>query len=369
MKTLNGSRFVAMGLALAISASACGSDAPTASGTSDTTTTDSASDSSGEGGASFDGVNLTLVTHESFVVSDGIFDQFTADTGITVEVLAAGDAGEVVSRAVLTAGQPEGDVMFGIDNTFLQRGLDANLFVPHESALLADVPDELELDPEYRVTPIDVSDVCVNYWIDSVGTPPQTLADLAKPEYASSFVTENPESSSPGFAFLLATIATFGEDGWESFWQEMVDNDVAITSGWTEAYYGEFIAGGGDRALVTSYASSPPAEVIFADPPVDVAPTGVLADSCFRQVEFAGILDGTPHPEAAAALIDFMLSPTFQADVPLNMFVYPANDTVELPAEFLEFGPLSESPITMTPAEIEAGRLGWTERWTEIVLS
>ena len=313
-------------------------------------------------------VTITLVTHDSFVVSDGIFEAFTEQTGVTVEVISAGDAGEVVSRAVLTAGSPEGDVMFGIDNTFLQRGLDAELFIPYESPGLVDVPDELELDSEHRVTPIDVSDVCVNYWIDALdGPPPASLEDLV--DYADMFVTMNPESSSPGFAFLLATIARFGEDGWEEYWQQLVDGGVTISSGWTEAYYGDFVAGGGAEALVTSYASSPPAEVLFADPPVDVAPTGVLADSCFRQVEFAGILAGTEHPNEGAALIDFMLSPTFQADVPLNMFVYPANETVVLPAEFVEFGPLAVEPITMSPAQIEAGRLDWTQRWTEIVLA
>ena len=313
-------------------------------------------------------VTITLVTHDSFVVSDGTFESFTDETGVTVEVVSAGDAGEIVSRAVLTAGAPEGDVMFGIDNTFLQRGLDANLFVAHESPALSDVPDELELDPEHRVTPMGVSDVCVNYWIDAFGgSPPAKLEDLIG--LADTFVTMNPESSSPGFAFLLATIAHFGEDGWEDYWQQLVDGGLRVTSGWTEAYEGEFIAGSGDAAIVTSYASSPPVGVIFADPPVDTAPTGVLLDSCFRQIEFAGVLAGTEHPNEAAALVDFMLSPTFQADVPLNMFVYPANETVELPEVFVEFVPLSDDPITLTPAEIEAGRLDWTQRWTEIVLS
>lgn len=312
-------------------------------------------------------VTITLVTHESFVVSDGVFDTFTADTGVTVEVISAGDAGEIVSRAVLTAGAPEGDVMFGIDNTFLQRGLDADLFVAYESPALSDVPDELELDAEHRVTPIDVSDVCINYWTDQLdGPPPASLEDLT--QYADTFVTMNPESSSPGFAFLLATIAELGEDGWEAYWQELVDGGLRVTSGWSDAYYGDFIAGGGDAAIVTSYASSPPAEVIFADPPIDSPPTGVLTDSCFRQIEFAGILAGTEHLNEAAALVDFMLSPTFQADVPLNMFVYPANETVELPEVFVEFGPLTDDPITLTPAEIEAGRLDWTQRWSEIVL-
>ncbi len=315
------------------------------------------------------GVTITLVTHDSFVVSDGIFDSFTAESGITVDLLSGGDAGEIVSRAVLSAGQPEGDVMFGIDNTFLQRGLEANIFTAYESPTLDAVPDELELDDEHRVTPIDFGDVCLNTTVTGVdGQVPTSIEDLTDPAFAASFVTENPESSSPGFAFLLATIATFGEDGWEDYWQQLADGGVTVTAGWNDAYYGEFVSGGGPKTIVTSYATSPVAEVLFADPPVDTAPTAVIVDSCFRQVEFAGILAGTEHPEAAAKLIDFMLSPTFQADIPLNMFVAPANGDVDLPAEFVEHGVDVPNPLTLSPEEIEENRSEWTERWTEIVL-
>ena len=314
------------------------------------------------------GTTVRLVTHDSFSVSDGLFDNFTLDTGIEVEVLKGGDAGEVVARAILTAGQPEGDVLFGIDNTFLQRGLDADLFIPYEAPGLASVPDDLELDPQHRVTPIDVGDVCVNYWTDAVDEPPDSLEDLADPAYASSFVTASPETSSPGFAFLLATIARFGEDGWEDYWQRLADGGVTVTAGWTEAYYGEFAAGGGDKALVTSYASSPVAEVLFASEPTDTPPTAVLADSCFRQIEFAGILAGTEVEGAARQLIDFMLSETFQADIPLNMFVAPANADVALPELFVAHAASVDDPLTLSPAEIEANRSEWTERWAEIVL-
>lgn len=312
--------------------------------------------------------SITLATHDSFVVSDGVFESFTATTCIEVEQVAVGDAGQLVSSAILTKDNPTADVMFGIDNTFLQRGLDAELFVPYESPLLATVDAALQLDPEKRVTPIDYSDVCVNYWIDRLpGDAPEVLDDLIGPTNADQFVTMNPETSSPGFAFLLATIARYG-DGWEGYWQSLVDNGVSITAGWSDAYYGEYIAGGGARSIVTSYASSPPAEVIFSDPPVDTAPSAVLYDSCFRQVEFAGILAGTEHVDEAKQLIDFMLSTMFQEDIPLNMFVYPANSEAALPDAFVEFGQLADNPATLTPKEIEANREAWTERWVEIVL-
>ncbi len=315
------------------------------------------------------GTELTLVAYDSFLVSDGVFEVFEQDTGIEVSVLTSADTGTMVSEAILTVGDPVADVLWGIDNTFLCRALEAEVFLPYESANLDVVRDELLLDPHHRVTPVDFSDMCVNYWIDALDPPPPTsIADLAEPEYARSFVTQNPESSAPGMGFLLSTIATFGEDGWQDYWRRLAENGVAVTPGWTEAYYGDFIAGGGARAIVMSYASSPVAELIFADPPVDTPPTASLLDSCFRSIEFAGVLAGTDHPEAAALLVDFLLSPTVQEDIPLNMFVFPANTEAALPPEFEEWAPLQQDPLTIAPDVIEAKRDGWTEEWTEIVL-
>lgn len=320
-------------------------------------------------GADLASTTITLATHDSFALSEGTLAEFTDATGIVVEQVAVGDAGQLVSQSILTADNPTADVLFGIDNAFLCRGLDADLFLPYTSAGLADVDDELKLDPFDRVTPIDFGDVCVNYWTDELaGDTPASLNDLTDPVNTNQFVTQNPETSSPGFAFLLATIAEFGEDGWEEYWQALVDNGLSVTSGWNDAYYGEFIAGGGDRSIVTSYASSPPAEFLFADPPVAAPPTAVLSDSCFRQIEFAGILAGTEQPEAAAALIDFMLGTTYQEDVPLNMFVYPANVNAALPDSFVEFGPLVEGALAIDPEVIEANRDDWTDRWNDIVL-
>ncbi len=315
------------------------------------------------------GTTVRLMTHDSFSVSDGLFDHFTLETGIDVEVVQAGDAGELVSRAVLTAGQPEADVLYGVDNTFLQRALDAGIFSPYTSPELSSVPDEFEIDPENRVTPIDYGDVCINYWTDRFdGAVPTSIDDLTKPEFASTFVTQDPESSSPGFAFLLATIAVYGEDGWKDYWQQLSDGGVAVTAGWSDAYFGEFVAGGGEKAIVTSYATSPVAEMIFATSDIDEPPTGVIVDSCFRQVEFAGVLAGAENEAAAGKLIDFMLSDRFQADIPLNMFVFPVNSTLDTPPSFAEWATVVENPHTFSPSEIEENRLRWTEEWTEIVL-
>ena len=316
------------------------------------------------------GTKVTLLTHDSFYVSPETFEAFTASTGIEVEQLASGDAGALVAQACLTAGEPLGDVLFGIDNTFLQRGLDCAMFEPYTSPGLADVPDRFELDPEHRVTPVDFGDVCLNYWVDAFDgspPPPASLDDLIDPAYADMLVVQSPETSSPGLAFLLATIAHYG-DGWEDYWAALRDNGVSVTAGWEDAYYGEFSAGGGDRPIVVSYASSPPAEVIFADPPVDEPPTGVVTASCYRQIEFAGVLAGADNVGGARALIDFMLTETFQNDVPLNMFVFPVIESATLPPEFVAHAQIADDPFMVDPTVIEAQRNDWTDRWVEIVL-
>ena len=319
--------------------------------------------------------SLTLVAYDSFTPSEGIFDEFTKETGIKVEVVTGGDAGELVAKAVLTAGKPEGDVLWGVDNTLMSRALEADVFVPHRSAHLDDLdPRATKLVKDDLLTPVDTGDVCVNYdkaWFNDKGmTPPDSLADLVKPEYKGLLVVQNPNTSSPGLAFLLASIAQFGENSWQDYWSSLRDNDVKIVDGWTEAYTVEFSgsSGKGSRPLVVSYASSPPAEVVYSDPPVTEPPTGVIEDTCFRQVEFAGVLRGTEHEEAAGKLVDYLSGPVFQADLPLTLFVNPANTTVELPQVFTDFAVQPASPLTIDPADIETNRTAWLESWRAAAL-
>jgi len=316
---------------------------------------------------------VRLLTHESFAVSEDVLAAFTDETGYEVRILTGGDAGQIVNQAVLAAGNPVADVLFGADTTFLSRALDGGIFEEYESPGLAAVPDHLHAG--HRVTPIDFGDVCVNYDKAAFGDlpVPATLADLADPAYAGMLVVQNPATSSPGLAFLLATIARFGETGpytWHDYWADLRANDVHVATGWEEAYYGVFSggAGTGDRPLVVSYASSPPVEVVFANEPTDTAPTGVITDGCFRQVEYAGILAGTTNRQAAEALIDFLLSDAFQDDIPLTMFVFPASSRAVLPDVFVEHAAVPEAPLTMDPADIEKHRERWIDEWTSIVL-
>lgn len=321
------------------------------------------------------GGTVRLLTHDSFALSDGVLEAFTAETGIEVELIQGGDAGQVVNQAILTNGNPQADVLFGIDSTFLSRALEADLFVPHEAEGIDEVDEGLLLDPDHRVTPIDYGDVCLNYdkaYFESSGLPlPERLEELTDPRYEDLLVVENPATSSPGLAFLLASIEAFGEDGWEAWWTDLRANGVQVVDGWDEAYNTAFSGGGaseGSRPLVVSYASSPPAEVVYADPPVDESPIGVIDASCYRQVEGAGILAGTDREEEAGRLIDFLLSEEVQADVPLSMFVFPVRDGVPLPEVFVEHAAQPAEVFELPAADIGAHREEWIDRWTELVL-
>ncbi len=326
--------------------------------------------------------SVTLVTYDSFPEADtslnDALDSFTADTGIDVEILSAGDTGTMLAKASLTAGNPEGDVMWGIDNTLLSRAIADDVFEPYIAGPIADgsveiAPEFLDLVPNGEATPVDYGDVCVNYdieWYAERGLdPPSSFADLVDPAYAGQLVVQNPATSSPGLVFLLATIHEYGVEGWQNYWSQLGANGVEVVDSWTQAYYERFTwAGGGPTPMVVSYGSSPPAEVIFADPPRDDAPTGVIEDTCFRQVEFAGVLRGTDAPDAARQLVDFLVSDEFQRELPLNLFVYPTNQAVDLPQQFVDFAVVPDTPRSLDPAVIDAERSTWIDEWTELVL-
>ncbi len=317
---------------------------------------------------------VVLVTHDSFAVSKGVKAAFEQESGLRLKLLQGGDAGEALNRALLTAGDPQGDVLFGVDDNLLSRALAGNVFAPYSSPQL----DRLEpafTPPDDRVTPIDHGEVCLNYdraWFARHhATPPRHLGDLTLPEFRNLLVVENPATSSPGLAFLLATVASYGENGWQGYWRKLRQNGVRVVDGWEEAYTQQFSGAAGSpgkRPVVVSYATSPAAEVIFAGKPLATAPTAAVETGCFRQIEYAGVLRGARNPAGARRLIDFMLSERFQADVPGSMFVYPVRRDVPLPEAFRKYAAQPAQPLTLPPAEIAAKRDRWIDEWTRIVL-
>lgn len=321
---------------------------------------------------------LILMSHDSFAISEDVLVAFEEERNAKITLLPSGDTGAALNQAILAKDNPLADVFFGVDNTFLGRALDTEIFETYDSPMLAEIDDALKLDSSNALLPVDYGDVCINYdkaWLTENGlAAPATLRDLTDPLYESLLVVENPATSSPGLAFMLATVSEFGTEGdytYLDFWADLRANDVLVTNGWEDAYYGQFsVVGEGERPFVVSYASSPAAEFIYADPPVEESPSASLVapGMCFRQVEFVGILQGTEQRELAEAFVDYMLSQTFQEDIPLNMFVFPANQNAELPPAFIEWAQIPAESAAVDAADIDAYRDEWIEAWTEVVL-
>ncbi|MDQ6524763.1 thiamine ABC transporter substrate-binding protein [Nocardioides sp. LHD-245] len=312
---------------------------------------------------------VTLVTHESFAIPDELVAAFEKDTGYDLRISKLEDAGALTNELVLTKSNPVGDVVFGVDNTFATRAVDEGVFASYAPTLPAGADAyELSGDEDDALTPVDTGSVCVNVddaWFEGEGVPaPTTLDDLTKPAYRDLFVIPGASTSSPGLAFLLATIGRYGDD-WSSYWTKLVANGAKVVKGWSDAYYTDFTFSGGDRPIVVSYDSSP---AFTLDEAGQRSTTSALLDGCFRQVEYAGVLAGDDTNTAGAhAVIDWLLSPEVQAALPESMYVFPVDADAELPADWATFAPRPERTEEVAPAEIAAERQAWLEQWTEIV--
>ena len=352
-----------------VALAACSSGSTKTTSTTSTGTTSSSS--SGETTEPTRADTLTVLTHDSFALSDEVKEQFESDTGIKVVYVAQGDAGSLVNQLILTKDAPLGDVVFGIDNTFASRAAKAGVLEPYSDPALPDGAEAFNAEDGHLLTPIDYGDVCVNAdkgWFEKKGLKiPASLDDLADPAYKDLLVVENPASSSPGLAFLAATVGAKGQDGYLAYWEKLKANGVKVAKGWTEAYTGDFSgsSGKGPRPLVVSYATSPAFEV---DKGATASRTVALLDTCFRQVEYAGVLKGSLNEVGAQKFIDYLLTKGVQSEIPEQMYMYPVDKAVDLPADWVKFAPLSDKPINVDATTIGDNREAWIKAWTATVL-
>lgn len=303
---------------------------------------------------------VTIMTHDSFNVSEELVAEFEAESGYTVTTTSPGDAGAVLNQLILQQDNPTVDAVYGIDNYSADTLLDQDMLTTHDVDLGAADAYTIAADTAGHLAPVDHGQVCVNmdtqWFQDADLTPPETLADLTDPAYEGLLVTTDPTASSPGLAFLVATIAD--QPDWEGYWTDLLDNGTKIAGGWSDAYYSDFSATGeGQYPLVLSYSSSPSAEE---------GRTASLPGTCTQQVEYAGVLAEAANPEGAKAFIDFLLSQEFQETLPEQMYMYPVRDDVELPEEWAQHAELSTDPIAVDTADVATNRQDWLTTWTEL---
>ncbi len=321
---------------------------------------------------------LTIMSHDSFNLSVDVVAEFERANNVKLQFLKAGDAGGALNRALLTKANPLADVFFGVDNTFMSRAMDADAFESYAPQGLDLVPDEFKLDPQNRLIPIDYGFVNLNYDRASdvfagVDNPQNLrLEELTQPQFKGKVVVLNPASSSPGLAFMLATVEYFGQDKWLDWWTQMRQNEVVVVDSWETAYFTNFSgsAGKGPQPIVVSYATSPAYEVVASEGKLSEPPTGNIMPpkGAFRQIEFAGILKGTKNLELARKWMDYMLSRPVQDDIMPQMVVYPVLPSAVVPDVYQQFAPIPEQPATLDPATIAQNRDAWIQQWTRAVL-
>lgn len=312
---------------------------------------------------------LRVLTHYAFSLSKQQLAEFEHQSGVSLTLIRAGDAGEMVNKLVLTKAHPIADVAFGIDNALVGRALAAGIIDPYVPRL----PQHVKATLPGGVVSIDYSYVTLNYdkaWFMKHRLPlPRTLDDLTLPRYKNLLVVENPATSSPGLGFLLSTIHTLGEENAFRFWQKLRANGVKVVNGWSEAYYTEFSHHGGSRPLVLSYATSPLAEKFHNTVHRDTSPTGnlLLPGAVFRQIEGIALIRGGKQRKAAEQFIEFMRSRTAQYALQTTMWVYPVVRSVTLTPLFRS---INEPSMHQTPDEtlIHANHSRWLTRWTRTVL-
>jgi thiamine transport system substrate-binding protein len=315
------------------------------------------------------GTDVVLVTHDSFVLPKPLLARFQRESGYHLVVHAAGDGGTLTNKLVLTKDEPSGDVAFGVDNTFATRALDAGVFAPYDVSLPPGAEQYVLPGDDHRLAPIDNGNVCVNIdatWFSARRlAPPRSLDDLVKPAYRDLLAVPGATTSSTGLAFLLATIGKYG-DQWPAYWEALVANGATLTDGWSQAYETDFTQGGGRGRLpiVVSYDSSP----AFTVPEgATTSTTRALLDTCFRQVEYAGVLAGAQNVKGAEAFVDFLLSPEVQQALPDAMYVFPVRSGTPLPAAWARYAVQPAHPLTVSPADITAHRDEWLRQWSDIV--
>jgi thiamine transport system substrate-binding protein len=314
--------------------------------------------------------DLRVLTHSSFTVPKPLLAKFEKEAGVKLRITKAGDAGEMLNKLILTKASPIADVVYGIDNALAPKALAADVLDSYSGAAASRKPVAALPAP---LVPVDYGYVTLNYdkaWFVKKGLAlPKSIDELAQPAYANLLVVQNPATSSPGYAFLLATIGALGDEKAFALWGKLRSNGVKVAKGWSEAYYTEFSQNGGKYPLVVSYATSPAAELFYSKTKLAEPPTGSLSlpGAVYRQVEGVALVKGGKQRAAAEKFVEFMRSKAVQQQMQTEMWMYPAEAGVAH-AEAFQFAP--EPAVFQAPsdADVAAQGSGWVARWTQVVL-
>ena len=314
--------------------------------------------------------DLRVIVHSSFDLPKPLLAKFESEAGVKLKIIKGGDSGEMLNKLILTKKAPIADVVYGIDNAQAVKAKAADVLDVYDG-----ISSQGESKAEFAgmAVAVDYGFVTLNYDKATVakrGTPlPKSLEELTQPAYKKWLVVENPATSGPGYAFLLATIANMGEEKAFAWWKSMRGNGMKVAKGWTEAYYTDFSRNGGAYPIVVSYASSPAAEVFYSKEKLTDSPTAslFLPGAVFRQVEGVALIKGGKQRVEAEKFLEFMRSADVQEAMQTTMWMYPIQNTTKR-ADAMRFAPEPAKFDSLPPAVIAEKGAEWISRWTKTVL-
>ena len=337
---------------------------------------------------------LVIITYDVLALTDDMIQQFENESGLSVTLVKLDDAGSILDYLIQNEGTENIDLAIGLDNTYLQTAINRGVLTEHQANILSasssqNTPiSEAALLPYSGslAVPFDMGYVCLNYDTSIVDgenmTVPTNLWNLTEEEWRGKVAIPSPISSSPGRAFMLATLDYFSysEDSSDSFkqwWSAMEENDVIVTSGWTEAYethytggYGEWTEGYiGDAHITVSYCHSPGVESWYNENWTKSASLD-LPQSSFFQVEYATAVTGG-NVEAASEFIDYLLSEQVNSQMPEQNLMYSVLEGEDLPTAngYRYHSTVPSEPAEISMQEIAENMESWLQQWNSAMTS
>ncbi|WP_323918711.1 thiamine ABC transporter substrate binding subunit [Aeromonas veronii] len=303
---------------------------------------------------------LTVYTYSSFTAEWGpgpkIKQAFEKACDCTLNLVPLEDGVAILNRLRLEGNHSKADLVLGLDDALISEAKQSGLFAPPPAKLDGiKVPGGWQDD---TFVPYDYGYFAFVYDKDKLKQPPKSLKELVeRPDLK--VIYQDPRTSTPGQGLMLWMKSVYGDKA-PAAWAELAKKTVTVTKGWSEAY-GMFLDGEAD--MVLSYTTSPAYHLIAENKPQYQA--AAFEEGHYRQVEVAAKLKSAKQEKLADQFLQFMVSPTFQQEIPTGNWMYPVIDT-PLPKGFEQMITVAK-PLAFSSDEVAANRKGWIREWLQAV--
>ena len=302
---------------------------------------------------------ITIYTYDSFVSDWGpgpiIENKFEEKFNINIEFIAVDSAATLLNKIILEGDSTKADIVLGLDMNLYDKADKSNLFDNHS---LVDLNEKIDLPVIWnskKFVPYNYGYFAFVYNRKQITNPPKSMQELINNTDAR-IVIQDPRTSTPGLGLLTWMKAIYGNNVSKE-WSKLNKKIIAVTKGWTDAYYNFFMSGEAD--VVLSYTTSPAAHIMFEDN-YDIS-AAIFNEGNYISIEFAGILKNSKNKDIANEFLKFMISNEFQSVIPSTNIMYPVIKNINLPEAFDNLK--IPKGLQLNPEEINTKKEIWINEW------